>query len=132
MTRAERNFLVPKGGLEPPQACAHMTLNHARLPIPPLRHCTCAVLYPRTWWMSIARRPARAASQVHDPPLRFGTRDKDRETGAAAAVASEAHELFLHIVDPRRITRLDRLVCQNAIASQDAKESACHFMIDRR
>ncbi len=28
---------VPKGGLEPPQAYAYMTLNHARLPIPPLR-----------------------------------------------------------------------------------------------
>ncbi len=29
--------LVPKGGLEPPRAYAHMALNHARLPIPPLR-----------------------------------------------------------------------------------------------
>jgi integrase len=29
--------LVPKGGLEPPHPCGHMTLNHARLPIPPLR-----------------------------------------------------------------------------------------------
>ena len=29
--------LVPKGGLEPPRADAHMTLNHARLPVPPLR-----------------------------------------------------------------------------------------------
>ncbi len=29
--------LVPKGGLEPPRADAHMVLNHARLPIPPLR-----------------------------------------------------------------------------------------------
>src|SRR3990172_3931508 len=25
-------MLVPKGGFEPPRACAHMTLNHARLP----------------------------------------------------------------------------------------------------
>jgi hypothetical protein len=31
-------ILVPKGGLEPPHPCGHMTLNHARLPIPPLRH----------------------------------------------------------------------------------------------
>ena len=30
-------LLVPKGGLEPPHPCGHMTLNHARLPIPPLR-----------------------------------------------------------------------------------------------
>ena len=30
--------LVPKGGLEPPQAFTHKNLNLARLPIPPLRH----------------------------------------------------------------------------------------------
>src|SRR6201992_3379438 len=30
--------LVPKGGLEPPHPCEYMDLNHARLPIPPLRH----------------------------------------------------------------------------------------------
>ena len=28
---------MPKRGLEPPRTCVHMTLNHARLPIPPLR-----------------------------------------------------------------------------------------------
>ncbi len=28
---------LPKGGLEPPRACAHRILNPARLPIPPLR-----------------------------------------------------------------------------------------------
>ncbi len=27
---------VPKIGLEPTRTCVHMTLNHARLPIPPL------------------------------------------------------------------------------------------------
>ncbi len=31
--------LVPKRGLEPPRGCPHMVLNHARLPIPPFRHC---------------------------------------------------------------------------------------------
>ena len=30
--------MVPKGGLEPPHPCEYMDLNHARLPIPPLRH----------------------------------------------------------------------------------------------
>ena len=30
--------LMPKRGLEPPRGFPHMTLNHARLPIPPLRH----------------------------------------------------------------------------------------------
>jgi hypothetical protein len=30
-------LLVSEGGLEPPQELSHMALNHARLPIPPLR-----------------------------------------------------------------------------------------------
>jgi hypothetical protein len=29
---------VPKKGLEPPHPCEYVDLNHARLPIPPLRH----------------------------------------------------------------------------------------------
>ena len=32
------NELVPKKGLEPPHPCEYVDLNHARLPIPPLRH----------------------------------------------------------------------------------------------
>src|SRR5215470_10081545 len=32
--------LVPKKGLEPPHPCGYMDLNHARLPIPPLRPVT--------------------------------------------------------------------------------------------
>ena len=36
--------LVPKKGLEPPHPCEYVDLNHARLPIPPLRHGTCSVL----------------------------------------------------------------------------------------
>jgi hypothetical protein len=31
---------VPKKGLEPPHPCEYVDLNHARLPIPPLRHAT--------------------------------------------------------------------------------------------
>ena len=31
-------ILVPKKGLEPPHPCEYVDLNHARLPIPPLRH----------------------------------------------------------------------------------------------
>src|ERR1700738_4501640 len=34
------DFLVPKKGLEPPHPCEYVDLNHARLPIPPLRHKT--------------------------------------------------------------------------------------------
>ena len=33
-------MLVPKKGLEPPHPCGYMDLNHARLPIPPLRQVT--------------------------------------------------------------------------------------------
>ena len=32
--------MVPKKGLEPPHPCGYMDLNHARLPIPPLRQVT--------------------------------------------------------------------------------------------
>jgi hypothetical protein len=32
--------VVPKKGLEPPHPCGYMDLNHARLPIPPLRPAT--------------------------------------------------------------------------------------------
>ena len=32
--------MVPKKGLEPPHPCEYVDLNHARLPIPPLRHGT--------------------------------------------------------------------------------------------
>ena len=34
--------LVPKKGLEPPHPCGYMDLNHARLPIPPLRQVAAA------------------------------------------------------------------------------------------
>jgi hypothetical protein len=33
--------MVPKKGLEPPHPCGYMDLNHARLPIPPLRQVSC-------------------------------------------------------------------------------------------
>src|SRR5581483_818714 len=33
--------MVPKKGLEPPHPCGYMDLNHARLPIPPLRPGAC-------------------------------------------------------------------------------------------
>src|ERR1017187_960108 len=36
--RTSRKIMVPEGGLEPPHPCGYMDLNHARLPIPPLRH----------------------------------------------------------------------------------------------
>ena len=36
--------MVPKKGLEPPHPCGYMDLNHARLPIPPLRLFRTALL----------------------------------------------------------------------------------------
>jgi hypothetical protein len=38
MTNLFSGKLVPKKGLEPPHSCEYVDLNHARLPIPPLRH----------------------------------------------------------------------------------------------
>src|SRR5690606_12696932 len=48
--------VVPKGGLEPPRPCGHMTLNHARLPIPPLRHAPARTESNTPWWDGSQRR----------------------------------------------------------------------------
>ena len=45
--------MVPKKGLEPPHPCGYMDLNHARLPIPPLRHGKAASEH------SLFRRPVQ-------------------------------------------------------------------------
>jgi hypothetical protein len=50
-------LLVPKKGLEPPHPCEYVDLNHARLPIPPLRH---------------DRRSADSAEQAADLSLANG------------------------------------------------------------
>ena len=50
--RTERQIdkpLVPKKGLEPPHPCEYVDLNHARLPIPPLRHKTQVQRAPLNW-----------------------------------------------------------------------------------
>ncbi len=39
-------YLVPKKGLEPPHPCGYMDLNHARLPIPPLRPVVAFIVNP--------------------------------------------------------------------------------------
>src|SRR5262245_46333222 len=73
-------FLVPKGGLEPPHPCGHMTLNHARLPIPPLRLGWASVMIPSRGAQSSAARPRdrdqpAGAARVLDPrDLRGGAR----------------------------------------------------------
>lgn len=38
-------IMVPKVGFEPTRPCEHMALNHARLPVPPLRHREYIVLF---------------------------------------------------------------------------------------
>ena len=38
-------LVVPERGLEPPRPCEHMDLNHACLPIPPLRRSNVGVYY---------------------------------------------------------------------------------------
>ena len=43
---------MPKKGLEPPHPCGYMDLNHARLPIPPLRQVT-----------ALRGKPSQAACQ---------------------------------------------------------------------
>lgn len=53
--------LVPKKGLEPPHPCGYMDLNHARLPIPPLRlGKRCAAMNARLE-EKLANRGSRAA-----------------------------------------------------------------------
>ena len=43
------SLMVPKKGLEPPHPCGYMDLNHARLPIPPLRLRVCSGLIGATF-----------------------------------------------------------------------------------
>src|SRR5580700_8466211 len=61
--------LVPKKGLEPPHPCEYMDLNHARLPIPPLRHA-CDVQRERLDWQQILvlqRRPSVSNARPLSP-----------------------------------------------------------------
>src|SRR5579863_2791849 len=52
-------YLVPKKGLEPPHPCEYVDLNHARLPIPPLRHGRdCSGGFPRAGSNSESRKCA--------------------------------------------------------------------------
>jgi SsrA-binding protein len=63
---------MPKGGLEPPRACAHCTLNAARLPIPPLRHgrqtYPARVLTVKRWPMSPVTFPSMSRQQPPSQP----------------------------------------------------------------
>ena len=74
--------MVPKKGLEPPHPCGYMDLNHARLPIPPLRQvitlrCGLAALKEDTSASILTRhglsvKPGRAAGLCNqDGPGEF-------------------------------------------------------------
>ena len=58
-SKPEIESLVPKKGLEPPHPCEYMDLNHARLPIPPLRLTT----------IRCPPHPPREALVFQTPPL---------------------------------------------------------------
>jgi uncharacterized protein len=73
-----REVLVPKKGLEPPHPCEYMDLNHARLPIPPLRHGKAASETRSSEASSVYRSSLRVATPA-EPPARkpFTTEDTE-------------------------------------------------------
>ena len=104
--------LVPKKGLEPPHPCEYMDLNHARLPIPPLRHNT------RIGWFFptgsiFESRKCRAECQI---PWRASSGDGPWmvrrqlriQLGGGAARAVSAHALTPRLSSARR-AKLDEL-----------------------
>src|SRR5437764_11141214 len=76
-------ILVPKKGLEPPRPCGHMDLNHARLPVPPLRQATPADAKPPFVGDSAGKSRPRAAFSV-------GTTAQFCQSGRAASNASRS------------------------------------------
>src|SRR5579884_1633421 len=86
-------LLVPKKGLEPPHPCGYMDLNHARLPIPPLRHeaapsgRTPDVVDPTIFTDALIHVNAAPARNPVALPKRNGAR------GSLAPVAEETAKL---------------------------------------
>ena len=65
-------FLMPERGFEPPRPCGHMNLNHARLPIPPLRLETqIIVIFVR---LAILKSPLRGEALAR----KIGTRGQEK------------------------------------------------------
>jgi K+-sensing histidine kinase KdpD len=114
--------MVPKKGLEPPHPCGYMDLNHARLPIPPLRQVNysavraalkedtaasiltrhglsvkprpTAGLYERAWPMQIRAREAVKMSEK--PAIRAKTESQKSKQEAEKIVVrlrALAHDL---------------------------------------
>ena len=82
-----REILVPKKGLEPPHPCGYMDLNHARLPIPPLRQ----VDY-------VARQLKELPVRKNNPP--FYRRFLTCQTRLATTKLRTAHLKGRRVADP--------------------------------
>src|ERR1700722_8282081 len=76
--------LVPKKGLEPPHPCEYVDLNHARLPIPPLRHL-----------MMLRRESAERAATLSLANALYGVKFR-RRTRAGNLRPGAASALRLH------------------------------------
>ena len=53
---------MPKKGLEPPHPCEYVDLNHARLPIPPLRHALLSGTIDQTRQQDLVSQRSRGMS----------------------------------------------------------------------
>src|ERR1700744_2039087 len=91
MDCAER--LVPKKGLEPPHPCEYMDLNHARLPIPPLRLKTAPDKPPALdgkyssilkGLLNVSNPPASKESSTPAPDLQSDRQDAPAQWRGAA------------------------------------------------
>ena len=75
--------MVPKKGLEPPHPCGYMDLNHARLPIPPLRRVT-------------SRQPGEAAVRKNNNTI-FYRRSQLCQTTVFASCAATHPTVFTRV-----------------------------------
>ena len=77
--------MVPKKGLEPPHPCGYMDLNHARLPIPPLRQVTACGAARAALMEETATSILQVARGVSNEPRRKRGGGMARKAGAARA-----------------------------------------------
>jgi hypothetical protein len=69
-----QSLMVPKKGLEPPHPCGYMDLNHARLPIPPLRRGKLPSKQHSTGWQLDHSTGVATASQRCESKLSWPQR----------------------------------------------------------
>src|SRR5438270_2972666 len=80
-------LLVPKKGLEPPHPCGYMDLNHARLPIPPLRP------------VDYLRSRGRLCLSEELPFYSTGTRTRVKHCGRPASARNQQLSYSNHLSD---------------------------------